>query len=421
MSQREVFLAAQRTVAMVLAGGRGRRLHDLTHHLAKPVLDFGGKYRIIDFTLSNCVNSQLRRILVVTQYNSHRLLEHLQSGWAFLDPRLGEFVHVLPAQQSLEGDAWYSGTADAVWQNLENIRRHDPENVLVLAGDHIYKMDYRLFLEDHLAREADVTVACLEVPREAATGFGVVEAGEDGRIVAFEEKPADPRPVPGRPDLAFASMGIYLFKASFLFERLEEDSRRPGSSHDFGKDVIPFLVPQARVFAHRFQRSAVLNLDKPPYWRDVGTVDAYWEANMDLTTVDPELNLYDAGWPIFTHMEQQPPAKFVHSDPHRNGVAISSLVSAGCIVSGATVHKSLLFSQVRAHSHAYLHEAVVLPEADIGRGARLHRVVVDRGCRIPPGLVVGEDPAEDARRFHRTPGGATLVSQRMLDRLQGER
>ncbi len=421
MSQREVFLAAQRTVALVLAGGRGKRLHDLTRRIAKPVLDFGGKYRIIDFTLSNCVNSHIRRILVLTQYNSHLLLEHLQFGWSFLDPRIDEFVHVLPAQQSLEGDAWYAGTADAVWQNLENIRRHGPETVLVLAGDHIYKMDYRLFLEDHLEKDADVTVACLEVPLDAARDFGVVEAAEDDRILSFAEKPLDPRPVPGRPGLAFASMGIYLFKASFLYERLAEDAIRPGSSHDFGRDVIPFLVPHARVFAHRFGRSCVPNLDKAPYWRDVGTLDAYWEANMDLTSVDPELNLYDAAWPVYTRLEQSPPAKFVHIDPHRNGVAISSLVSAGCIVSGATVHRSLLFSGARAHSQAYLHEAVVLPDADIGEGARLHRVIVDRGCRIPPGLVAGQDPEADARRFHRTAGGATLISQRMLDRLQGTR
>jgi glucose-1-phosphate adenylyltransferase len=415
MSQREVFLAAQRTVAMVLAGGRGKRLMDLTDRLSKPGLDFGGKYRIIDFAMSNCVNSNIRKILVVTQYNSHCLLEHLQFGWSFLNGRFNEFIHVLPAQQSLESDAWYSGTADAVHQNIPTIARHNPENLLILAGDHIYKMDYRRFLEDHLEKDADLSIACLEVPRERAREFGVAEVDAQDRIVSFVEKPLEPMAIPGRPDTAFASMGIYLFKAKFLFEQLIRDAEDPSSSHDFGKDLIPFLVPRARVFAHRFQHSHIPNMDKPAYWRDVGTVDAFWEANLDLTNVDPELNLYDYDWPIFTHMEQLPPAKFVHSDPHRNGVAISSLISGGCIVSGATVHRSLLFSKSRAHSHAYLHEAVVLPEADIGQHARLHRVVVDRGCRVPEGLVVGENPAEDAARFHRTPGGVTLISQRMLD------
>ncbi len=421
MSQREIFLAAQRTIAMVLAGGKGKRLMDLTSRLSKPGLDFGGKYRIIDFTMSNCVNSNIRKILVVTQYNSHRLLEHLQFGWSFLNGKFNEFIHVLPAQQSLESDAWYSGTADAVHQNVLNIASHNPENVMILAGDHIYKMDYRRFLEDHLEKDADLTIACLDVPREAARAFGVAEIDAQERIVGFQEKPAEPTCVPGRPDRAFASMGIYLFKADFLYEQLALDARNLESSHDFGRDLIPWLVPRARVFAHRFCLSHIRNMDKPPYWRDVGTVDAYWEANMDLTSVDPDLNLYDYEWPIFTHMDQLPPAKFVHSDPHRNGVAIHSLVSAGCIVSGATVHRSLLFSKVRAHSHAYLQEAVVLPDADIGEHARLRRVIVDRGCRIPAGLVVGEDAEADALRFHRTPSGVTLISQRMLDRLQEAR
>ncbi len=418
MSQREVFLAAQRTIAMVLAGGRGKRLKDLTRRLSKPALAFGGKYRIIDFTMSNCVNSNIRKILVVTQYNSHSLLEHLQFGWTFLNGKFNEFIHVLPAQQSMESDAWYSGTADAVYQNVETLAARRPENILVLAGDHIYKMDYRRFLEDHLEQDADVTIACLEVPLDQARGFGVAQADATGRIVSWVEKPQNPTPVADRPGYAFASMGIYLFKADFLYGELARDAADPTSSHDFGKDVIPYLVPRARVFAHRFERSHIPNMDKPAYWRDVGTVDAFWEANMDLTTVDPDLNLYDYEWPIFTHQEQLPAAKFVHSDPHRNGVAISSLVSAGCIISGATVHRSLLSSKVRVHSHAYLHEAVVLPGADIGEHARLHRVVVDRDCRVPGGLVVGDDPLADAARFHRTPGGVTLISQRMLDQLQ---
>jgi len=419
MLQAERFLAPQRTLAVVLAGGRGQRLMDLTHNLAKPALDFGGKFRIIDFTLSNCVNSNIRKVVVVTQYNSHRLLEHLQFGWTFLSGKLGEFVHVLPAHQAIGHEHWYSGTADAVYQNIDYLRSHGPENILVLAGDHIYKMDYRRFLDDHLTNDADLSVACLEVPRLQATQFGVAQVDATDRIVAFDEKPDEPAGIPGSPELAFASMGIYLFKADFLFDVLAADALDPYSSHDFGRDVIPSLLGTARVFAHRFSHSHVANLDRPPYWRDVGTVDAFWEANLDLTAVEPALNLYDRDWPIFTHQEQLPSAKFVHSGSNRSGVAVSSLVSGGCIVSGAWVQDSLLFSGVRVHSHAALHEAVVLPDADIGRGARLRRVVVDRGCRIPEGLVVGENPEGDAQRFHRTASGVTLVSQQMLERLRG--
>jgi glucose-1-phosphate adenylyltransferase len=419
MPQSEILLAPRRTLAVVLAGGRGQRLMDLTHDLAKPALDFGGKYRIIDFTLSNCVNSNIRKVVVLTQYNSHRLLEHLQLGWTFLSSKLGEFVHVLPAQQVIAHDTWYAGTADAVYQNIENIRGHGPENVLVLAGDHIYKMDHRLFLEDHLNNDADLSIACLEVPRMTATGLGVAQVDATDRLTGFQEKPAEPAAIPGQPDLAFASMGIYLFKAKFLFEALARDAADPHSTHDFGRDVIPSLLAGSRVFAHRFTRSHIRNLDRPPYWRDVGTVDAFWEANMDLTLVEPALNLYDQSWPIFTHLEQLPSAKFVHSGIHRSGVALASLVSGGCIVSGAWVHDSLLFSKVRVHSHAALRGAVVLTGADIGREVRLRKVVVDRGCQVPDGLVAGENPEEDARRFHRTASGVTLISQQMLDRLRG--
>jgi glucose-1-phosphate adenylyltransferase len=418
MSQQDLFRAPQRTVAVILAGGRGKRLHDLTRHSSKPGVDFGGKYRIIDFTLSNCMNSNIRRILVATQYNSHRLLEHLQAGWTFLSGNLGEFVRVLPAQQSLERDQWYSGTADAVYQNLPNIMELEPEHVLVLAGDQIYQMDYRLFLADHLDYGADMSIACLEVPMAQARGLGV--AGTDGsdRITSFVEKPEHPPAIPGQ-DRCFASMGIYLFKAGFLARELVRDAADPESSHDFGRDLIPRLIPRARVFAHRFEKSHIPNRDLPPYWRDVGTIDAFWEANMDLTYTEPALNLYDYDWPVFTYQEQLPPAKFVHSDPGRNGVALSSLVSGGCVVSGASVHNSLLFSKVRVHSHAHLAEAVVLPGADIGRGARLRKVVVDRDCRVPEGLVVGENAQEDALRFHRTASGVTLISGPMLDRLRG--
>jgi glucose-1-phosphate adenylyltransferase len=413
----DIFTAPQRTISVILAGGRGTRLMDLTSAYSKPGLDFGGKFRIIDFTLSNCINSGFRKIEVLTQYNSHRLLEHLQFGWTFLSGQLGEFVHVLPAQQSLERDLWYSGTADAVYQNIANFREHNPENVMILAGDHIYKMDYRIFLQDHLDNDADLTIACLEVPKEWAASFGVAQVDEEGRIVAFVEKSPDPPTIPGKPDRCLASMGIYLFKSDFLVQELIRDAEDPCSSHDFGKDLIPYLVPKNRLFSHRFDKSCINNLDRAPYWRDVGTVDAYWEANMDLTYVEPALNLYDYDWPIFTHQAQLPSAKFVHSGPHRNGVALSSVVSGGCIVSGATVYQSLLFSKVRVHSHAHLQEAVVLPDADIGEHSRLRRAVVARGCRIPRGLVVGEDAEEDARRFYRTPNGITLISQRMLDKL----
>jgi glucose-1-phosphate adenylyltransferase len=419
MSEQEIFRAPQRTVAMVLAGGRGKRLRDLTRSASKPGVDFGGKYRIIDFTLSNCMNSNIRRILVATQYNSHRLLEHLQLGWTFLASRLNEFVHVLPAQQSLEGDQWYSGTADAVYQNIQNLQGLAPEHVLILAGDQIYKMDYRVFLEDHLDHDADMSIACLSVPRDAARGLGVAGTDRSDRITSFVEKPEDPPTLPDQPGQCLASMGIYLFKAGFLFAELVRDAADPASSHDFGRDLIPQLIGRARVFAHRFEKSHIRNLDKLPYWRDVGTIDAFWSANMDLTRVEPELNLYDESWPVFTYQEQLPPAKFVHSDPNRNGVALSSLVSGGCIVSGAMVRDSLLSSKVWVHSHAHLDQAVVLPGADIGRFARLRKVVVDRGCHVPEGLVAGENPEQDALRFHRTPGGVTLISGPMLDRLRG--
>jgi glucose-1-phosphate adenylyltransferase len=419
MPLKEPYLSPRRILTVVLAGGRGRRLADLTDWLSKPGLDFGGQFKIIDFALSNCVNSGFRKIAILTQYNSHRLLEHLEFAWSFLPGALQEFVHVWPAQQSLDKECWYNGTADAVFQNVDNIRNFDPQHVLVLAGDHIYKMDYKYFLEDHLNRDADMTIACLEVPRLSAKGFGIAQVDEDDRILSFVEKPHDPPGLPDRPDHALASMGIYLFKAEFLFDALMHDARSE-SSHDFGHDLIPSLVAKAKVCAHRFERSCIPNpQNAEPYWRDVGTVDAYWEANMDLVSVQPALNLYDYSWPIFTHQEQLPPAKIVHRDDVRQGSAISSLISGGCIVSGAHIRDSLLFTRSRIHSYARLEEAVILPLADIGEHAVLRRVVVDRGCRIPPGLIVGEDPEEDDRRFNRTPNGVTLISQAMLDRLVG--
>jgi glucose-1-phosphate adenylyltransferase len=410
--------APRRALALILAGGRGSRLHALTDNRAKPAVYFGGKYRIIDFALSNCLNSGFRRIAVLTQYKSHSLLRHLQRGWSFLRGEINEFVELLPAQQRIDETSWYKGTADAVRQNLDIFRARRPLYILILAGDHIYKMDYAAVLEDHIAKKADVTVACVEVPRPQATAFGVMHIDEDERVIGFLEKPADPPAIPGDPEHALASMGIYVFNAEFLFQELERDAADSGSSHDFGRDIIPSLLERARVYAHRFQRSCVYSAPgAEPYWRDVGTIDAYWEANIDLTRFKPALDLYDTNWPIFTYQEQLPPAKFVHDTDERRGLAVNSIVSGGCIVSGATVRQSLLFSKVRVNSYAYLRQSVILPEVNIGRHARLYKAVVDRGCDIPPGLVVGDDAAEDARRFYRSEGGVTLVTKEMLARL----
>lgn len=418
--KRDLRLAPRRAIALVLAGGRGSRLKHLTARRAKPAVHFGGKFRIIDFALSNCMNSGFRRISVITQYKSHSLLRHLQRGWGFLRGEMNEFCDLLPAQQRIDETSWYQGTADAVYQNLDILRAHNPEYVLILAGDHIYKMDYAAMLLDHIASSADLTVPCVEVPRLDATGFGVMDVNDQGQVVNFLEKPADPPGMPDKPERALASMGIYVFNANFLFDQLERDAADQDSSRDFGKDIIPYLVPRAKVMAHQFVDSCVTN-DAPcePYWRDVGTVDAYWEANLDLTSVTPALNMYDRNWPIFTYQEQLPPAKFVFDRADRRGMAVDSLVSGGCIVSGSLVRRSLLFSQVRVNSYCTLEQAVVLPECSIGRHSRLTKVVIDRGCRIPDGLVVGEDPEEDERRFHRTENGVTLICQDDLDRLRG--
>jgi len=418
LDKRDLRLAPRRAVALVLAGGRGSRLKQLTDRRAKPAVYFGGKFRIIDFALSNCINSGFRRIGVLTQYKSHSLLRHLQRGWGYLRGEMNEFVDLLPAQQRISETAWYQGTADAVFQNLDILRSHEPEYVLILAGDHIYKMDYGALLLDHIARKADVTVPCVEVPRMQATGFGVMHVDEQRRVIGFVEKPADPPAIPGKPDRALASMGIYVFNAEFLFEQLERDAADPASSRDFGKDLIPYLVPRARVMAHDFADSCIQ--DGPgdePYWRDVGTIDAYWEANIDLTRVTPALNMYDRDWPIFTYQEQLPPAKFVFDDANRRGMAVDSLVSGGCIISGSVVRQSLLFSSVRVNSYSELTECVVLPECDIGRRCRLTKVVIDRGVDIPEGLVVGEDAELDAARFYRTENGVCLITRDMIDRL----
>ncbi|MDR3493457.1 MAG: glucose-1-phosphate adenylyltransferase [Ancalomicrobiaceae bacterium] len=411
---------ARYAMAYVLAGGRGSRLMELTDRRAKPAVYFGGKSRIIDFALSNALNSGIRRIGVATQYKAHSLIRHLQRGWNFFRPERNESFDILPASQRVSEEMWYEGTADAVYQNIDIINEHEIKYIVVLAGDHIYKMDYELMLQQHVDQGADVTVGCLEVPREEAKGFGVMHVDIADRIIDFVEKPADPPPMPGKPDKALASMGIYVFDTRFLFDVLERDARTPGSSRDFGKDIIPYIVKNGKAVAHHFSRSCVRSTKETgPYWRDVGTVDAYWEANIDLTDVVPDLDLFDRDWPIWTYGEITPPAKFVHDLEGRRGQAISSLVSGGCIVSGALLKRSLLFTGVRVNSYSIVENAVVLPYVNVGRGARLMNVVVDRGVTIPEGLVVGEDPELDAKRFRRSPKGITLITQPMIDRLQG--
>jgi glucose-1-phosphate adenylyltransferase len=410
---------ARDAMAFVLAGGRGSRLMELTAKRAKPAVYFGGKSRIIDFALSNALNSGIRRIGVATQYKAHSLIRHLQRGWNFFRPERNESFDVLPASQRVSEEQWYLGTADAVYQNLDIMESYGPEYVVILAGDHVYKMDYELMLAQHANSGADVTVGCIEVPRVEATGFGVMGVDDRDRIVSFIEKPNDPPGMPDRPDFALASMGIYAFKAETLYDQLRRDAANLQSSHDFGRDLIPWLVSHGTSVAHRFSRSCVRSdHEQAIYWRDVGTVDAYWEANIDLTTVLPHLDLYDRDWPVWTYGEVTPPAKFVHDEQGRRGTAVSSLVSGGCIISGASLRRSLLFTGVHVHSYAQLEGAVVLPYVDIGRHARLSNVVIDRGVRIPEGLVVGEDPDADARRFRRTQRGICLITQPMIDRLK---
>ncbi len=409
---------ARDAMAYVLAGGRGSRLMELTDTRAKPAVYFGGKARIIDFALSNAINSGIRRIGVATQYKAHSLIRHLQSGWNFLRSERNESFDILPASQRISEFQWYEGTADAVYQNIDIIESHAPEYMVILAGDHIYKMDYELILQQHCETGADVTIACLEVPRMEAVGFGVMAVDEHDNVTAFVEKPADPPAIPGNPDIALASMGIYVFTTKLLFEELRRDAATPGSSRDFGKDIIPYLVKNGKAVAHRFSDSCVRSgLEVEAYWRDVGTVDAYWEANIDLTDVVPKLDLYDRSWPLWTYSEVTPPAKFVHADDGRRGEAVSSLVSGDCIISGSSIHRSLIFTGTRAHSYSMLDQAVILPHCVIGRGARLSKVVVDRGVEIPDGLVVGENAESDAQRFRRTDNGVVLVTKSMIDRL----
>lgn len=404
----------ERTYALVLAGGRGSRLHQLTDWRAKPAVPFAGNLNIIDFALSNCVNSGVRHIAVLTQYKAQSLIRHIERGWSFLAASLGEYVDVVPAQQQ-HGESWYSGTANAVYQNLRIIDEARPDRVLVLGGDHVYKMDYSIMLAEHAARGAEMTVACLQVPVKEASEFGVMSIDQDSRIIAFAEKPQHPVALADRPTHALASMGIYVFNTDLLVAELVRDAADPTSSHDFGKDIIPSLLSRHRVFAHSFKDSCVNMVDTTPYWRDVGTVDAFWEANMDLTSVVPELNLYDDDWPILSLQRQLAPAKFVLDETGRRGEAHNSLVASGCIVSGANVRYSVLFSKVKVSEGSLIEDSVVLPDVGIGKNVRLRRTIVDKHCRLPDGFSAGLDPEQDLKRgFHVTANGVTLVTPEML-------
>ncbi|HYN76489.1 MAG TPA: glucose-1-phosphate adenylyltransferase [Lamprocystis sp. (in: g-proteobacteria)] len=400
------------TLALILAGGRGSRLKHLTAWRSKPAVPFGGKFRIVDFPLSNCINSGIRRIGVITQYKAHSLILHIQKGWGFLRGEFGEFVELWPAQQRVAETAWYAGTADAVFQNLDIIRNHNPDYVLVLAGDHVYKMDYGAMIAQHVESGADMTVGCLEVDKERAGEFGIMTADPDGRVTRFQEKPKEPDTIEGNPDRCLASMGIYVFNRGFLFEQLIKDADTKTSSHDFGHDIIPAVLTKYRVIAHRFRdpRSG-----EQAYWRDVGTLDAFWEANLELIGVTPPLNLYDRDWPIWTYQEQLPPAKFVFDDEDRRGTAVDSMVSGGCVISGAKVRHSLLFSNVRVNSYASVEDTVVLPDVEIGRSCHIRNAIIDRFCSIPEGTIIGADPQADREAGYLvTEGGVTLVSLEML-------
>ncbi|MEM0949430.1 MAG: glucose-1-phosphate adenylyltransferase [Pseudomonadota bacterium] len=407
---------SSRAMAFVLAGGRGSRLKELTDRRVKPAVYFGGKTRIIDFALSNALNSGIRRMSIATQYKAHSLIRHCQRGWNFFRAERNEYLDILPASQRVDENKWYVGTADAVTQNIDIVDSYDVDYILILAGDHIYKMDYEIMLQHHVDAGADVTVGCLTVPREEATAFGVMATDADGQITSFLEKPADPPGTPDDPTKALASMGIYVFNWNFLRELLLADAEDANSSHDFGSDLIPDIVKNGKAVAHRFDESCVRHKpDAPAYWRDVGTVDAYWKANIDLTDFDPDLDLWDMNWPIWTYSESVPPAKFIHDQKDRRGSAVSSLVSGGCIVSGTNIRNSLLFTQVHTNSYATLDHCVVLPYVNVARNAQLTNCVIDRGAQIPNGLVVGEDPEEDAKWFRVTDTGVTLITQKMLD------
>ncbi|WP_166260712.1 glucose-1-phosphate adenylyltransferase [Marinobacter salicampi] len=412
MTARKRFVSrlTRQTLALVLAGGRGSRLHDLTRWRAKPAVPFGGKFRIIDFPLSNCINSGISRVGVITQYKAHSLIRHIQRGWGSFRGEMDEFVELLPAQQRIE-TSWYEGTADAVMQNLDIIKSHNPEYVLVLAGDHVYKMDYGTMLAAHVEEEADVTVGCVEVPVEEASAFGVMSVDSSYRVTEFLEKPENPKELPDKPGRVLASMGIYVFSTKVLFGELERDHKL-NSSHDFGKDIIPSIIGRLRVVAFPFLDPV---RETGAYWRDVGTVDALWQANLELIGVSPELNLYDPKWPIWTYQEQLPPAKFVFDEDGRRGMAVDSMVAGGCIVSGATVRNSVLFSQVFVHSFSEVNDSVIFPDVDIGRNCQIRRAVIDRGCRIPEGSRIGINLEEDHQRFYVSPKGIVMVTPEMLN------
>ncbi|WP_418592355.1 glucose-1-phosphate adenylyltransferase [Ponticoccus sp. (in: a-proteobacteria)] len=416
--QHDRFSLAQQTMAYVLAGGRGSRLKEMTDVRAKPAVYFGGKTRIIDFALSNAVNSGIRRIGVATQYKAHSLIRHLQRGWSFFRAERNEGLDILPASQMIDETNWYKGTADAVTQNLSIIRGYGPKYILILAGDHIYKQDYSFMIEQHVSTGAKVTVGCIEVPKEEATGFGVMGVDATDKILEFVEKPADPPTMPGDDTRSLASMGIYVFEAEYLYGLLEADAEDPESEHDFGKNIIPAIVAEGGAYAHPFGRSCVMTgLEKEPYWRDVGTIDAYWKANIDLTDFEPKLDIYATDWPIWTYSELTAPAKFIHNEEGRRGQAVSSMVSGGCIVSGSSLYRCLLFTGVRTHSFSQMEGVVALPHAEVGRRAYIKNAIIDRGVKIPPGLIVGEDPALDAKRFRRTENGICLITQSMIDKL----
>jgi len=411
-NQRHVSRLTRSTLALILAGGRGSRLRQLTLWRAKPAVPFGGKFRIIDFPLSNCLNSGIRMIGVLTQYKAHSLIQHIQQGWSFLRGEFKEFIEILPAQQRIQ-DSWYSGTADAVYQNLDIIRIHKPDYVLILAGDHVYKMDYGPMIAHHVDTGADMTVGCIEVPLQTAKAFGVISVDATGRVTRFDEKPAEPEPIPGTTDTALASMGIYVFNTAFLYEQLIKDADSDYSTHDFGHDIIPNLIKKYRVSSYPF-RTSTQQEGENAYWRDVGTIDSFWEANLELIGVLPELNLYDDQWPIWTYQEQLPPAKFIFDDDDRRGMALDSMVSGGCLISGATVRHSLLFSNVRVNSYSVLQDVVALPNVRIGRNCRVTKAVIDKGCDLPDGTVIGEDAETDAERFYVSPNGVVLVTPEML-------
>ena len=409
---RHVSLLTRDTLALILAGGQGSRLYELTNWRAKPALYFGGKYRIVDFPLSNCLNSGVRRMGVLTQYKAHSLIRHLVHGWSWFQASAREFVEILPASQRVGGE-WYRGTADAVYQNLDIIRTHDPRFVLILSGDHVYKMDYGPFLAMHADSNADMTVSCVEVPCDEAAGqFGVMTVDEAGRVIAFDEKPEKPNSIPGKPGICLASMGNYIFNTEFLYEQVIKDSDTPGTQHDFGKNVIPSIIQDYRVYVYPFRDPVT---QEQAYWRDVGTLDAFWEANMELVSVTPQLNLYDTKWPIFTHQVQSPPAKFVFDEHDRRGAAIQSMVSGGCVVSGSEVRGSLLFSRAVVDSFSEITDSVLLPDAQVGQNCRLHRCIIDAGATIEDGMVIGMDHDQDRERgFRVTESGLTLVTPDML-------